>query len=388
MQSGYVLTVTQLNEYVAGLLQRDVLLRSLSVRGEVSGLKRHSSGHVYFTLKDGGALVRCVMFRQDAMQCGVAFSDGMEIVAQGHAALYARDGQYQFYVKTVTGEGEGELYRRFLMMKTRLQARGWFDEAHKKPIPRFPRRIGIVTSNTGAAVRDIIKIIESRTSLTDMIVFPVLVQGSEAAADIAATIDMINRDFDDIDTLIVGRGGGSMEDLWAFNEEIVARAIYRSRIPVISAVGHEIDFTIADFVADRRAETPTAAAEMAVPNIRELMQRAESWQNSLMADLKKKVSYADLRAEKLFAEMRHVLQGRVNAYRHELESCRLLLDENHPYRVLRKGYAVLEDAAGRNLASIGDLRDGQSYRLKLKDGSATFRVTELAVTKEERNDDI
>ena len=245
-----------------------------------------------------------------------------------------------------------------------------------------------MTSNTGAAVRDIIKIIESRTSLTDMIVFPVLVQGSEAAADIAATIDMINRDFDDIDTLIVGRGGGSMEDLWAFNEEIVARAIYRSRIPVISAVGHEIDFTIADFVADRRAETPTAAAEMAVPDIRELMQRAESWQNSLMADLKKKVSYADLRAEKLFAEMRHVLQGRVNAYRHELESCRLLLDENHPYRVLRKGYAVLEDAAGRNLASISDLRDGQSYRLKLKDGSATFRVTELAVTKEKRNDDI
>ena len=312
----------------------------------------------------------------------------MAVIIHGYLNVYKKGGTYTLFIRSIEIAGEGNLAMAFQMLKEKLDAEGLFDPAHKKTIPRFPRRIGIVTSNTGAAVRDIIRIIESRTSLTDMIVFPVLVQGSEAAADIAATIDMINRDFDDIDTLIVGRGGGSMEDLWAFNEEIVARAIYRSRIPVISAVGHEIDFTIADFVADRRAETPTAAAEMAVPDIRELMQRAESWQNSLMADLKKKVSYADLRAEKMFAEMRHVLQGRVNAYRHELESCRLLLDENHPYRVLRKGYAVLEDAAGRNLASIGDLRDGQSYRLKLKDGSATFRVTELAVTKEERNDDI
>ena len=179
-----------------------------------------------------------------------------------------------------------------------------------------------------------------------------------------------------------------MEDLWAFNEEIVARAIYRSRIPIISAVGHEIDFTIADFVADRRAETPTAAAEMAVPDIRELMQRAESWRNGLMADLQKKVSYAGLHADKLFAEMQHVLQRRVTAYRHELESCRLILDENHPYRILRKGYAVLEDAAGNHISSAGELRDGQTYRIKLKDGSAAFRMTELSITKENETDDI
>ena len=382
------ITVTQLNHYISRVLTTDPLLGNLTVTGEISNLKYHSSGHLYFSISDENSKINCFFPAQYARGLHYELGDGLAVIIHGYLNVYKKGGTYTLFVRSIEIAGEGNLAMAFQMLKEKLDAEGLFDPAHKKPIPRFPRRIGIVTSNTGAAVRDIIKIIESRTSLTDMIVFPVLVQGSEAAADIAATIDMINRDFDDIDTLIVGRGGGSMEDLWAFNEEIVARAIYRSRIPVISAVGHEIDFTIADFVADRRDETPTAAAEMAVPDIRELMQRAESWQNSLMADLKKKVSYADLRAEKLFAEMRHVLQGRVNAYRHELESCRLLLDENHPYRVLRKGYAVLEDAAGRNLASIGDLRDGQSYRLKLKDGSATFRVTELAVTKEERNDDI
>ena len=382
------ITVTQLNHYISRVLTTDPLLGNLTVTGEISNLKYHSSGHLYFSISDENSKINCFFPAQYARGLHYELGDGLAVIIHGYLNVYKKGGTYTLFVRSIEIAGEGNLAMAFQMLKEKLDAEGLFDPAHKKPIPRFPRRIGIVTSNTGAAVRDIIKIIESRTSLTDMIVFPVLVQGSEAAADIAATIDMINRDFDDIDTLIVGRGGGSMEDLWAFNEEIVARAIYRSRIPVISAVGHEIDFTIADFVADRRAETPTAAAEMAVPNIRELMQRAESWQNSLMADLKKKVSYADLRAEKLFAEMRHVLQGRVNAYRHELESCRLLLDENHPYRVLRKGYAVLEDVAGRNLASISDLRDGQSYRLKLKDGSATFRVTELAVTKEERNDDI
>ena len=382
------ITVTQLNHYISRVLTTDPLLGNLTVTGEISNLKYHSSGHLYFSISDENSKINCFFPAQYARGLHYELGDGLAVIIHGYLNVYKKGGTYTLFIRSIEIAGEGNLAMAFQMLKEKLDAEGLFDPAHKKTIPRFPRRIGIVTSNTGAAVRDIIRIIESRTSLTDMIVFPVLVQGSEAAADIAATIDMINRDFDDIDTLIVGRGGGSMEDLWAFNEEIVARAIYRSRIPVISAVGHEIDFTIADFVADRRAETPTAAAEMAVPNIRELMQRAESWQNSLMADLKKKVSYADLRAEKMFAEMRHVLQGRVNAYRHELESCRLLLDENHPYRVLRKGYAVLEDAAGRNLASIGDLRDGQSYRLKLKDGSATFRVTELAVTKEERNDDI
>jgi len=382
------ITVTQLNHYISRVLTTDPLLGNLTVTGEISNLKYHSSGHLYFSISDENSKINCFFPAQYARGLHYELGDGLAVIIHGYLNVYKKGGTYTLFVRSIEIAGEGNLAMAFQMLKEKLDAEGLFDPAHKKPIPRFPHRIGIVTSNTGAAVRDIIKIIESRTSLTDMIVFPVLVQGSEAAADIAATIDMINRDFDNIDTLIVGRGGGSMEDLWAFNEEIVARAIYRSRIPVISAVGHEIDFTIADFVADRRAETPTAAAEMAVPDIRELMQRAESWQNSLMADLKKKVSYADLRAEKLFAEMRHVLQGRVNAYRHELESCRLLLDENHPYRILRKGYAVLEDAAGRNLASISDLRDGQSYRLKLKDGSATFRVTELAVTKEERNDDI
>ena len=381
-------TVSQLNSYIKRILQTDPILGNVSVRGEVSNLKFHGSGHVYFSLKDEKSRINCFLPSDRAVQFGRALQEGMEIIASGYIYLYERGGSYSLNVTDLEKAGQGELAIAFEKLKQKLAKEGLFDQEHKKLIPAFPHKVAIVTSETGAAVRDILKIIQKKNNCVDVLVYPVLVQGPGAPQQIADAIRDLSENYPDVDTIITGRGGGSMEELWAFNEEIVARAIYRSRIPVISAVGHEIDFTIADFVADRRAETPTAAAEMAVPDIRELMQRAESWQNSLMADLKKKVSYADLRAEKLFAEMRHVLQGRVNAYRHELESCRLLLDENHPYRVLRKGYAVLEDAAGRNLASINDLRDGQSYRLKLKDGSATFRVTELAVTKEERNDDI
>ncbi|MBQ6692736.1 MAG: exodeoxyribonuclease VII large subunit, partial [Clostridia bacterium] len=281
MQNGYVLTVTQLNEYVAGLLQRDMLLRGLSVRGEVSGFKRHSSGHIYFSLKDGGALIRCVMFRQDAMACNTAFSDGMEIVATGNASLYVRDGSYQLYVKSVQREGEGELYRRFLMMKTRLQTKGYFDEAHKKPIPTLPKCVGIVTSATGAAVRDIISVARRRFPKMNLILCPVAVQGIGAAEEIAAAIRRMNQD-GNADVLIVGRGGGSMEDLWAFNEEIVADTIYQSKIPVVSAVGHETDFSIADFVADLRAPTPSAAAELCVPEADSLYYALDSAREAML----------------------------------------------------------------------------------------------------------
>ena len=384
---GITLTVSQLNDYVRRLLASDPIVQHITLRGEISNFKPYASGHWYFTLKDDTGRIDCALFRQYTY--GVPFmpQDGMRVLVTGSAGLYVQGGKFQFYADGMTQDGVGDLYRRYLELKERLTAEGLFDASRKRPLPLLPRAVGIVTSESGAVQHDIRTVAGRRFPGLPLVLRPAQVQGDGAAQDIVRGIEQLSRRRG-IDVIIVGRGGGSLEDLWAFNEEIVARAIYRSRIPVISAVGHEIDFTIADFVADRRAETPTAAAEMAVPDIRELMQRAESWQNSLMADLKKKVSYADLRAEKLFAEMRHVLQGRVNAYRHELESCRLLLDENHPYRVLRKGYAVLEDAAGRNLASIRDLRDGQSYRLKLKDGSATFRVTELAVTKEERNDDI
>ena len=280
MENGYVLSVTQLNDYVASLFQRDALLRGLSVRGEVSGFKRHSSGHIYFTLKDAGALVRCVMFRQDAIKCSIPISDGMELIADGHAALYARDGQYQFYVKAVRQAGEGELYRRFLMLKTRLQARGFFDEAHKKPLPELPRCIGIVTSQSGAAVRDIISITRRRFPGMNLLLCPVAVQGAGAAEEIAEGIRCMNR-LKRADVLIVGRGGGSLEDLWAFNEECVAEAIYDSQIPVVSAVGHETDFSIADFVADLRAPTPSAAAELCVPEYDSLLSTLESMREAL-----------------------------------------------------------------------------------------------------------
>ena len=382
-------TVTQLNEYISRVLMTDPLLGNLTVRGEISNLKHHSSGHLYFSITDENSKINCFFPAQHARNLNYELGDGLEVIINGYLNVYKKGGTYTLFVRSIQISGEGNLAMAFQMLKEKLDAEGLFAAEHKKPIPRFPHKIGVVTSNTGAAVRDIIKIVESRTNLTDIIVFPVLVQGSDAALDIARTIDMINREFTDIDTLIVGRGGGSMEDLWAFNEEIVARAIYRSRIPIISAVGHEIDFTIADFAADRRAETPTAAAEMAVPDVRELMKQAEACRNGLMADLKKKVSYAGLHADKLLAEMQHVLNRRITACRHELESCRLILEENQPYRILQKGYAVLEDAAGNNLSSVQDLQEGQTYRIRLKDGSGEFRMTQLTVmTKETKNHDI
>ena len=383
MQSGYVLTVTQLNEYVAGLLQREVLLRSLSVRGEVSGLKRHSSGHVYFTLKDGGALVRCVMFRQDAMQCGVAFSDGMEIVAQGHAALYARDGQYQLYVKTVTGEGEGELYRRFLMMKTRLQARGWFDEAHKKPIPALPRR---------------------RFPAMNLLLGPVAVQGMGAAEEIAAGIRLMNR-LKRADVLIVGRGGGSLEDLWAFNEETVAEAIYESEIPIVSAVGHETDFSIADFVADLRAPTPSAAAELCVPEYDTLLSTLDGMRETLLCAartglLRRRERVNAIVESGAFSAPRHALADarhtvldagrRLDAAAQAslaaaVRMCSTLsgkLEALSPAHTLARGFALVRGKDGAYCGSVERLSPDDSVTIMFHDGAAGATVN--TIEKEQR----
>lgn len=396
MQSGYVLSVTQLNDYVASLLQRDALLRGLSVRGEVSGLKRHSSGHIYFTLKDGGALVRCVMFRQDAIQCSTAFSDGMEIIAQGHAALFARDGQYQLYVKSVQHEGEGELYRRFLMLKTRLQAQGLFDEAHKKPIPMLPRCVGIITSQSGAAVRDIISIAQRRFPAMNLLLYPVAVQGVGAAEEIAEGIRQMNR-IGRADVLIVGRGGGSLEDLWAFNEEVVAQAIYESEIPVVSAVGHETDFTIADFVADLRAPTPSAAAELCVPEYDALLSTLDGMRETLLFAaqsglLRRRERIEAIMRSGAFAEPRH----RITAARHDvLDAVQRMeaaahsaiasaardhaalsgkLEALSPAHTLARGFALVQNKDDTYCGSVEMLSPGDPVRIIFRDGAAEATV--------------
>lgn len=402
MENGYVLSVTQLNDYVASLFQRDALLRGLSVRGEVSGFKRHSSGHIYFTLKDAGALVRCVMFRQDAIKCSIPISDGMELIADGHAALYARDGQYQFYVKAVRQAGEGELYRRFLMLKTRLQARGFFDEAHKKPLPELPRCIGIVTSQSGAAVRDIISITRRRFPGMNLLLCPVAVQGAGAAEEIAEGIRCMNR-LKRADVLIVGRGGGSLEDLWAFNEECVAEAIYDSQIPVVSAVGHETDFSIADFVADLRAPTPSAAAELCVPEYDSLLSTLESMREAL-ADaahsclMRQKMRINAIAQSSAFALPVHQLsnarhaakdaQRRLDAAAHGALSAASRsygvlsskLEALSPAHTLARGFALVQRGNGEYCGKAEMLSPHDVVRILFQDGDVHATVNAVSQT--------
>lgn len=361
-------SVTQLNDYIGRVLQTDPLLGNISVIGEISNLKYHSSGHVYFSLVDEGSKVNCFLPSSYAQTLPWRLGDGMEAVVRGYINVFKKGGTYTLFVRSLEVSGDGSLAAAFQLLKDKLQQEGLFDPAHKKPIPVFPKKVGIVTSETGAAVRDILKIIQSRTKMTDVIVFPVLVQGEGAAADISAMLDYINENYTDIDTLIVGRGGGSMEDLWAFNEEPVARAIYRSRIPVISAVGHETDFTISDFAADKRAETPTAAAEMAVPNDDKLKEKLQWHRQNLLLQLENKVRYQRLRADQCRLDLQVLLRSRLDMYRHELEKRRLLLEENSPKRLLARGYAVVESADGRMVASVSDLHEGSDYRIRMQDG--------------------
>lgn len=361
-------SVTQLNDYIGRVLQTDPLLGNISVIGEISNLKYHSSGHVYFSLVDEGSKVNCFLPSSYAQTLPWRLGDGMEAVVRGYINVFKKGGTYTLFVRSLEVSGDGSLAAAFQLLKDKLQQEGLFDPAHKKPIPVFPKKVGIVTSETGAAVRDILKIIQSRTKMTDVIVFPVLVQGEGAAADISAMLDYINENYTDIDTLIVGRGGGSMEDLWAFNEEPVARAIYRSRIPVISAVGHETDFTISDFAADKRAETPTAAAEMAVPNDDKLKEKLQWHRQNLLLQLENKVRYQRLRSDQCRLDLQVLLRSRLDMYRHELEKRRLLLEENSPKRLLARGYAVVESADGRMVASVSDLHEGSDYRIRMQDG--------------------
>ena len=260
------LTVSQVNTYLKGLIEDDVLMSSVWVKGEISNFKHHSSGHMYMTLKDSGGTLKAVMFKGNTFRLKFMPEDGMMVLAHGRISVYEQGGQYQLYIDALEPDGVGALYIAYEQLKKRLETEGYFDESHKKEIPLLPKKVAVITSPTGAAVRDIINVMSRRCPICDICVYPVLVQGEGAAEDIAKAIEMVNAN-GDCDTIIAGRGGGSIEDLWAFNEEVVARAIYNSSVPVISAVGHETDFTIADFVSDLRAPTPSAAAELATPSV-------------------------------------------------------------------------------------------------------------------------
>ena len=391
-----VFRVCELNEYVSLVLSNDPNLCDLRVSGEISGFKQHSSGHLYFSLKDENALVRCVMFRQQAMRLNFEPKDGMQVLLYGRASLYEKDGSFQLYANYLKKSGEGELYLKFLALKKELEERGWFDEEHKKQIPFLPRRVGVVTSGTGAAVQDILNIIRRRFPRMPVVLASVRVQGAGAAEEIAEAIDELNAKHA-ADVLIVGRGGGSIEDLWAFNEPVVAAAIYNSEIPVVSAVGHETDFTIADFVADLRAPTPSAAAELCVPEMDAVYEgvhlQSERMKRALNAKLERMRAtvrlFASTKAFRLLENRlmseRQSLDGvRERAYRgareqltsarSELSRIRAQLTALDPSSVLERGYAILTDTGGRALGGVSSMQAGDAVTIRMKDGQAGARI--------------
>lgn len=364
-QERWALSVSELNEYVRRTLAGDPLLRSVEVRGEISGYRHHVSGHRYFSLKDESARVQCVMFRQQAQGLDFRPADGMRVTVRASASVFVRDGTYQLYVESMRAEGAGDLYLRFEQLKKKLADEGLFDPARKREIPLFPRTIGIATSRTGAAVHDIVQIARRRNPNVNIVLAPCAVQGSAAAGEIVRAIERLNRQ-GEADVLLVGRGGGSLEDLFAFNEESVARAIAASRIPVISCVGHEIDFTIADFVADLRAPTPSAAAELAVPVVGDLRAALAGMALRLRNSLARGQALRRARLERLLAGPVFALPGRMlieprrsrlegasarlaQAVRARLEAERTrlgmaakTLSAVDPQKVIERGYAVVK----------------------------------------------
>ena len=397
-----VLSITQLNEYIRSRMDADPMLTQVAVRGEVSNYKLYPSGHHYFTLKDEGGALRCVLFKGNAVRLRFRVENGMKLIAMGRVSVYPRDGAYQLYCTALAMDGVGDLYAAFEQMKQKLAAQGLFDPAHKKPVPRYPGTIGIVTSSAGAAIHDMLRILGKRYPLTQVRLFPVRVQGAGASQEIAAAIRYANH-YRLADVLIVGRGGGSMEDLWAFNEEPVAYAIYESAIPVISAVGHEPDVTIADYVADLRAATPSNAAELAVPDQDSLRQSLDSISSAMAGTLSRQLKAArqhwlvlsqspvlrdptvflsqqgkslDLLKNRLISAQNQGISGRKQAYIALVSK----LDAMSPLKVLTRGYAVTRKETGEIIRSIRQAELGERISIRVSDGSLSATVMDKEET--------
>lgn len=390
------LTVTELNQYIKGLLDFDPMLGNVAVRGELSNYKIYPSGHHYFTLKDSESSLRCVMFKSSAVKLRFRPESGMGVTAYGRIAVYPRDGAYQLYCTGLMPEGAGDLQVAFEQLKAQLAAEGLFDRAHKKPLPAFPGRIAIITSSAGAAVHDMIRILSHRWPMAQVVLLPVRVQGVEAPPEIVGAIRYAN-EFKVADVIITGRGGGSIEDLWAFNDERVARAIYASELPVISAVGHEPDVTISDYVADARASTPSNAAEIVVPDQRDIRDALESFGIRQDQALRKKLMSLSqqldaYRSKRVMTDpaahidnrrisLDHARDRLVAAEERNLASAQqrfvglaAALDAMSPLRVLGRGYAIAEDGQGRAIKSVKSLSPGDALTVELCDGRADCLV--------------
>lgn len=382
-----VATVSQINGYVKKILDHNIVLNNVWVKGEISNFKHHYSGHLYITLKDDGGVLKAVMFRSSAQSMTFEPSDGMKVLARGRISVYEAGGSYQLYIEEMIPDGVGELYIAYERLKKQLEEEGLFATEHKRSIPRFPKTVGVVTASTGAAVRDIINVITRRCPMTEIVLYPAQVQGKGAAQSIAGAIEYFNA-VKGADVLIVGRGGGSIEDLWAFNEEITARAVYNSQIPVISAVGHETDFTITDFAADLRAPTPSAAAEIAVPSSIELRNSIRTSQNRISLNIAKRIENGrlhlkrfkmrtpkdriedySLRLDALVRSMENSVRMKTMSMRNKLGEGAAKLDALSPLQTLSRGYSIPTKENGSVIRSVKDMKDGDEFTLRLKDGS-------------------
>ena len=391
-----VITVTELNEYIKSLLDGDAILKKIAMKGEISNFRPNSSGHLYFTLKDEGGAVRCVMFRALAQKLKFTPENGMKVIAVGGVSSFVRDGQYQLYLSALTPDGIGDLYAAFEQLKRRLGAEGLFDPARKKAFPRYPRLIAIVTSPTGAAIQDMLRILKKRYPIARVLVVPVKVQGAGAAEEIAGAITYLNTKRY-IDVIITGRGGGSIEDLWCFNEEVVARAIAASRIPVVSAVGHEPDVTISDFAADLRAATPSNAAELVTPDAAELTLRLEERRTALARTMLARFDSArkrlnDIAGKRVFASplgyfdekrmmldylserFRTIAEKQLTVQNHRLANAAARLDAMSPLKVLGRGYAIALDDSQTAVRSAETLHPGDRLCVRFAAGSAQCEV--------------
>lgn len=393
-----ILSITQLNEYIRGRMDEDPLLAQVAVRGEISNYKLYPSGHHYFTLKDEASALRCVLFKGNASRLRFRPENGMKIIAMGRVSVFPRDGAYQLYCTALAVDGVGDLYAAFEQMKKKLAAQGLFDPSHKKRIPRYPGTIGIVTSSAGAAIHDMLRILGKRYPLTQVRLFPVRVQGAGASQEIAAAIRYANH-YKLADVLIVGRGGGSMEDLWAFNEEPVAYAIYESEIPVISAVGHEPDVTISDYVADMRAATPSNAAELAVPDQDGLRQNLDAMSDTMTGTLSRQLKAARQhwqilsqspvlrdptgylsqqrkKLELLANRMITAQNKQVSQHNQRYIAAVSKLDAMSPLKVLTRGYSMAQKENGEIIRSVHQTEQGEQISVRLSDGKLIARILE------------
>ncbi|WP_010292263.1 exodeoxyribonuclease VII large subunit [Clostridium senegalense] len=393
-----IITVSTLNSYIKKTLDNDFILSNSKIKGELSNVKIHSSGHIYFSLKDYSSKINCVMFKSNTYSLTFIPENGMNVVVSGRISVYEKEGVYQLYCNHIEVDGVGDLFVAFEKLKKQLEIEGLFDENRKKSLPWFPRRIGVITSNTGAAIRDIINVAKMRNPNVNILICPTLVQGIKAKDDIVKSIEKLNS-IDDIDVIILARGGGSIEELWAFNEEIVARAIVKSKKPIVTGIGHETDFTISDFVSDKRASTPSQAAEIVVPTLSQIEEKIQVLKNNMYISMERRVNQEkrniDLYEKKLelnspknflvnqynnIDKYKQILESKIKNMlekeKSEISNKYNLLTAHNPLNVLNKGYSLIYDNKNNIIPDIGELKKVKEVRIQLKNGDSNFIIEE------------